>query len=246
MDSPANDFFHRAPRHGHQRTRRKSLSSRFQLSFWVFNPHLFKGECNSFFASTLFRKIYNIVDDDPAPRAQVFAFARDLIEKKWPNHIKESVFPGSARKAEKRVSNARMKKELGVTLLHPTYRSGLQSIIDNMENPISKSIEWHDIVLSPLVHLKVLEAVILLMNCEMPHIVMIPQEIAHYVERAHEKSRTWALWLQCGTSLSQNSYPWIMGDIWQSLQKVPQEGISQHQDDAMKEPKKMGLTTETA
>ncbi|CBI19752.3 uncharacterized protein LOC100247218 [Vitis vinifera] len=83
-------------------------------------------------------KIYNIVDDDPAPRAQVFAFARDLIEKKWPNHIKESVFPGSARQAEKRVSNARMKKELGVTLLHPTYRSGLQSIIDNMENPISK------------------------------------------------------------------------------------------------------------
>lgn len=104
----------------------------------MFNPHLFKGECNSFFASTLFRKIYNIVDDDPAPRAQVFAFARDLIEKKWPNHIKESVFPGSARQAEKRVSNARMKKELGVTLLHPTYRSGLQSIIDNMDNPISK------------------------------------------------------------------------------------------------------------
>lgn len=105
---------------------------------------------NSSFPSTLLRKIYNIVDDDPAPRLQVFAFARDLIEMKWPNHIKGTVLPESTdadpfmekakqkAKAEKRVSNARMKKELGVMLLHPTYRSGIQSIVDNMDNPISK------------------------------------------------------------------------------------------------------------
>lgn len=98
----------------------------------------------------MLRKIYNIVDDDPAPRLQVFAFARDLIEMKWPNHIKGSVLPESTdadpfmekakqkEKAEKRVSNARMKKELCVMLLHPTYRSGIQSIVDNMDNPISK------------------------------------------------------------------------------------------------------------
>ena len=93
------------------------------------------------------RRIYNIVDDEPAPRVQVFAFAQDLIEMKWPNNIEgRSVLPESVdpfvekarQKAEKRVSNARMKKELGVMLLHPTYRAGLQSIIDNMENPISK------------------------------------------------------------------------------------------------------------
>lgn len=38
-------------------------------------------------------------------------------------------------RGEKRVSNARMKKELGVRLLHPSYRSGLQSIIDQMDSP---------------------------------------------------------------------------------------------------------------
>lgn len=85
-------------------------------------------------------KVYNIVDDDPAPREEVFAYARDLVEKKWPGQIKQStnesesfIKKGSPRGA-KRVSNARMKKELGVRLLHPNYGSGLQSIINHMEH----------------------------------------------------------------------------------------------------------------
>lgn len=87
--------------------------------------------------------MYNIVDDDPAPREEVFTYARDLIEKKWPGYIKWSpeleealvTVKKEGLVGEKRVSNARMKKELGVRLLHPSYRSGLQSIIDQMENP---------------------------------------------------------------------------------------------------------------
>lgn len=84
------------------------------------------------------RKVYNIVDDDPAPREEVFAYARDLVEKKWPGQFKQSINEsesfikmGSPRGA-KRVSNARMKKELGVRLLHPNYGSGLKSIINHM------------------------------------------------------------------------------------------------------------------
>lgn len=87
--------------------------------------------------------MYNIVDDDPAPREEVFSYARSLIEKKWPGKLKQ--FPEEDKSSatfkkedvvdEKRVSNARMKKELGVQLLHPSYKSGLQSIVDQMENP---------------------------------------------------------------------------------------------------------------
>ena len=88
-----------------------------------------------------------MVDDDPAPREEVFAYARELIEKKWPGQIKWSPEEEEAlvtvKKeglfAEKRVSNAHMKRELGVRLLHPSYRSGLQSIIDQMENPFQHS-----------------------------------------------------------------------------------------------------------
>ncbi|KAK9165441.1 hypothetical protein Scep_000632 [Stephania cephalantha] len=87
-------------------------------------------------------RIYNVVDDDPAPRSEVFAFASELIEKQWPGKIKASpsacTSSGDHERAEggeKRVSNARMKNELGVKLLHPTYRSGLEDIIKMMENP---------------------------------------------------------------------------------------------------------------
>ncbi|XP_038715929.1 protein YeeZ [Tripterygium wilfordii] len=82
-------------------------------------------------------RIYNIVDDDPAPREEVFAYASKLVGKKWPAQIQQNT-SGRAelltqKHGEKRVSNARMKKELGVRLLHPSYRSGLQSIINQME-----------------------------------------------------------------------------------------------------------------
>ncbi|KAK2987484.1 hypothetical protein RJ640_012143, partial [Escallonia rubra] len=76
-------------------------------------------------------KIYNIVDDDPASRIEVFKFAQNLVEKKWPGQVKQSTTPdivesslseGTLR-GEKRVSNARVKRELGLRLLHPRFVS---------------------------------------------------------------------------------------------------------------------------
>ncbi|XP_022844809.1 uncharacterized protein LOC111367926 isoform X2 [Olea europaea var. sylvestris] len=90
------------------------------------------------------RQVYNIVDDDPAPRMEVFMWAQNLVEQKFPCHVKqptispereESLILDKVSRGYKRVSNARMKKELGVKLFHSNYRSGLQSIIDHMDNP---------------------------------------------------------------------------------------------------------------
>lgn len=83
--------------------------------------------------------MYNIVDDDPAPREEVFAFAQKLVKKKWPAHglkclsseAVESLISGRDHTEEKRVSNARMKQELGVELLFPTYHSGLLHIVEH-------------------------------------------------------------------------------------------------------------------
>ena len=80
------------------------------------------------------------MDDDPASREEVFAYAEDLVEKKWPGWGKQSISTKKAvvhnKRGEKRVSNVRMKKELGVRLLHPSYKSGLQSIVDQVENKL--------------------------------------------------------------------------------------------------------------
>ncbi|KAL2318789.1 hypothetical protein Fmac_032665 [Flemingia macrophylla] len=86
-------------------------------------------------------EVYNIVDDDPAPREEVFEYAMKLVEKKWPELKLRSVeqrqkeMPIVNPRGEKRVSNDRMKRELGVQLLYPDYRSGLNSIIDNIHSP---------------------------------------------------------------------------------------------------------------
>nr|XP_043631641.1 protein YeeZ [Erigeron canadensis] len=89
-------------------------------------------------------RIYNIVDDDPAPRTEVFSYAHKLYSEKWPSQIKNVVSPAPVTnksstkvgrlKGDKRVVNERMKKELGVRLIHPSYRSGLQSICDQMHD----------------------------------------------------------------------------------------------------------------
>ncbi|KAJ8623114.1 hypothetical protein MRB53_031643 [Persea americana] len=87
--------------------------------------------------------VYNVVDDNPAPRAEVFAFAQTLIQERWSGHIMECssldrsdvAIEVENVKTGKRVSNARLKQELGVSLLHPTYRSGLQSIAETMNHP---------------------------------------------------------------------------------------------------------------
>ncbi|KAG4931739.1 hypothetical protein AAZX31_17G239900 [Glycine max] len=88
------------------------------------------------------REVYNIVDDDPAPREEVFEYAMKLVEKKWPGLKLQSVeqkqkeWPNAKNpRGEKRVCNARMKRELGVQLLYPDYKSGLKSIIHQIQTP---------------------------------------------------------------------------------------------------------------
>ncbi|KAJ0257408.1 Uncharacterized protein HA466_0082770 [Hirschfeldia incana] len=86
------------------------------------------------------REIYNIVDDDPAPREEVFQYALELIEQRWKRKIETKPFLYESReesslRGEKRVSNQHVKDKLGVKLLHPSYKSGLRSIVEKMDNP---------------------------------------------------------------------------------------------------------------
>lgn len=91
-------------------------------------------------------KIYNIVDDDAASRAEVFSFAKSLLEEKWPCKQWKSIEKGTPTGntegeagsyriiAEKRVSNRRLKDELKVKMLYPSYMQGLKSIIDSINS----------------------------------------------------------------------------------------------------------------
>jgi len=78
--------------------------------------------------------VYNLCDDDPAPPEDVIAHAADLLGLPVPEAVAfdEADMTPMARSfyaESKRVSNRRIKEELGVRLLHPDYRSGLRALL---------------------------------------------------------------------------------------------------------------------
>ncbi|HLJ18836.1 MAG TPA: SDR family oxidoreductase [Stellaceae bacterium] len=78
--------------------------------------------------------IYNVCDDDPAAPAEVVAFACELLGVSPPPavSIEQAELSEMARSFyadNKRVSNRRIKEELGVSLLYPSYRDGLAALL---------------------------------------------------------------------------------------------------------------------
>ena len=79
--------------------------------------------------------IYNLADDLPASSADVMAFACELLGATTPPLVpwaeaapSMSAMARSFYAENRRVRNERMKRELGVALLYPTYREGLRAI----------------------------------------------------------------------------------------------------------------------
>lgn len=78
--------------------------------------------------------IYNVCDDDPVPPQDVFGFAADLLGLPAPKAVlfEEADMSPMAKSfyaESKRVRNDRIKDELGIRLLYPTYREGLSAIL---------------------------------------------------------------------------------------------------------------------
>lgn len=79
--------------------------------------------------------VYNVCDDDPAPPEDVLAYAAQLLGVAPPPEVafdKATLSPmaRSFYSESKRVSNARMKEELGVFLKYPDYRVGLRALCE--------------------------------------------------------------------------------------------------------------------
>jgi nucleoside-diphosphate-sugar epimerase len=77
---------------------------------------------------------YNLCDDNPAPPDEVIAYAAELLGAPLPPEIpfdsaELSEMARSFYADNKRVSNDRIKRELGVTLAYPDYRAGLRALL---------------------------------------------------------------------------------------------------------------------
>ena len=81
-------------------------------------------------------RIYNVCDDEPSPPEAVVAYAAGLLGQTPPpletyEEVRDTLSPMAASfyDESKRVRNTRMKAELGVKLLYPTYREGLRALL---------------------------------------------------------------------------------------------------------------------
>lgn len=82
---------------------------------------------------------YNVCDDEAADPAEVVTFAAELLGLPAPPPVpfEDAELSPMARSFyadNKRVSNRRIKEELGVTLRYPDYRSGLRALLEQRKH----------------------------------------------------------------------------------------------------------------
>jgi len=80
-------------------------------------------------------RTYNVCDDDPAPPQDVIAYAAELLGLPLPDAVPfedadQSPMARSFYAESKRVRNDRIKSELGVKLIYPDYRAGLDALLE--------------------------------------------------------------------------------------------------------------------
>ena len=79
-------------------------------------------------------RAYNLCDNDPAPPQDVIGYSAELLNMPVPDPIlfEDAEMTPMARSfyaESKRVRNDRIKEELGVSLMYPDYRTGLQALL---------------------------------------------------------------------------------------------------------------------
>jgi nucleoside-diphosphate-sugar epimerase len=84
--------------------------------------------------------VYNVADDEPAPPQEVIAFACELLGVAPPPEVpydqaELSPMARSFYADNRRIANARIKRELDVRLRYPTYRDGLRAILEEEVQP---------------------------------------------------------------------------------------------------------------
>jgi len=82
-------------------------------------------------------RAYNVCDDEPCPPQDVVEFAADLLGLQLPPEIpfenaELSPMARSFYADSKKVSNKRIKTELGYRLIYPNYRDGLRALLSTL------------------------------------------------------------------------------------------------------------------
>ncbi|OWZ25284.1 SDR family oxidoreductase [Wolbachia endosymbiont of Wuchereria bancrofti] len=86
-------------------------------------------------------EIYNCADDLPATQSEVVAYAAELLNVSVPEPVEISSLPDYAQSfylGSKKVSNVKVKRDLGISLVYFNYKVGLENLILNQQVPIKR------------------------------------------------------------------------------------------------------------
>jgi nucleoside-diphosphate-sugar epimerase len=80
-------------------------------------------------------EIYNVVDDEPVPQIHFFRWLSETLGKGMPPFGDDGAVAGRKRAlTHKKVSNRRLRMELGCPLRYPTFRQGYTAEIQRLED----------------------------------------------------------------------------------------------------------------
>lgn len=90
-------------------------------------------------ATPEYKTVYNVCDDEPAPAHEVVAYGCELLGVEPPPLVPFEQAGLSAMgqefyAANRRVSNQRIKDNLGINLYYPNYKLGLQALARSLQN----------------------------------------------------------------------------------------------------------------
>jgi nucleoside-diphosphate-sugar epimerase len=78
-------------------------------------------------------EIYNAVDDEPVSQLHFFSWLAETLGKPMPDSISETIDASRKRGiTNKKISNAKLKRQLGYQFNYPTFREGYTSVIQEL------------------------------------------------------------------------------------------------------------------
>lgn len=77
-------------------------------------------------------EIYNVVDEEPVPQIRLFRWLAEALGKQMPPFVSEE--PHKRALTHKKVSNRKLKMELGYVFKYPTFRQGCTAEIKRLED----------------------------------------------------------------------------------------------------------------
>lgn len=73
-------------------------------------------------------EVYNVVDNEPVTQRDLFRWLSDVLHKPMPPSVPPRHSPRRRRPGNKRISNAKLRQQLGYRLRFPTFRDGFAAL----------------------------------------------------------------------------------------------------------------------